>query len=100
MTLCHVVVVTTIHTQTSPQLLAAPPLQAAEVCVVYRLNITNEWYRWHGAAVQRLGKAFPLEPLARVREAYRTQQVPTEQQLQVRGDAYKSTCCATAAEQC
>lgn len=68
--------------------------------MVYRLNITNEWYRWHGAAVQRLGKAFPLEPLARIREAYRTQQVPTEQQLQVRGDAFKPTCCATAAEQC
>jgi hypothetical protein len=49
---------------------------------VYRLNITNEWYRWHGAAVLRLGKTFPLEPLARVREAYHTQEVPAEQQLQ------------------
>lgn len=57
--------------------------QAAEVCAVYRLNITGEWYRWHGAAVLRLGKTFPLAALARVREAYRSQEVPAEQQLQV-----------------
>lgn len=57
-------------------------IQAAEVCAVYRLNITTEWYRWHGAAILRLGKTFPLEALARIREAYRTQEVPAEQQLQ------------------
>lgn len=50
---------------------------------MYRLNITGEWYRWHGAAVLRLGKTFPLAALARVREAYRSQEVPAEQQLQV-----------------
>lgn len=49
---------------------------------MYRLNISVEWYRWHGAAILRLGKTFPLEALARVREAYLTQEVPTEQLLQ------------------
>lgn len=53
------------------------------MCAVYRLNMSTEWYRWHGAAVLRLGSTFPVEALARVRDAYRAQEVPAEQQLQV-----------------
>lgn len=51
------------------------------MCAVYHLNISLEWYRWHGAAILRLCKTFPLDALARVRDAYRAQEVPAEQQL-------------------
>lgn len=51
------------------------------MCAVYHINISLEWYRWHGAAILRLGKTFPLDALARVRDAYRAQEVPAEQQL-------------------
>lgn len=57
-------------------------MQAAEACAVYRLNISIEWYRWHGAAILRLGKTFPLDALARIRDAYKAQEVPAEQLLQ------------------
>jgi hypothetical protein len=56
--------------------------QAAEVCAVYQFGAGKEWVRWHGAAVLRIGRAFPLLALSRVRDAYRSQEVAAEPQLQ------------------
>lgn len=48
---------------------------------MYRINLGNEWLRWHGAAVLRLGKTFPPLTLSRVRDAYRALDAAPEHRL-------------------
>ncbi|KAF8070916.1 hypothetical protein HT031_000997 [Scenedesmus sp. PABB004] len=57
--------------------------QAAEACVAYDCRPGVEWFRWHGAAVLRLGRVCPLEALARVRQAYAQLGVAAEERLRV-----------------
>lgn len=57
-------------------------LQAAEVCGVFDCKPGVEWWRWHAAAVLRLGRAFPLEGLALIRDVYAQLEVVPEARMQ------------------
>jgi hypothetical protein len=52
------------------------------VCGVFDFKPGVEWLRWHAAAVLRLGRAFPLEGLALIRDVYMQLEVVPEQRMQ------------------
>lgn len=57
-------------------------IQAVEACALFNVRLGVEWMRWHGAAVLRIGSTFPLDSLARVRDAYASLQAAPESRMQ------------------